>query len=1034
METNERSEPQWQLPSSLPEEPPPRLRALRRHWGTLVILLAVLAAALILPHLSWYNLSRTARVERGRVLAIGRNGARHDLIIQCPRGPVHLTTEQPTGIYAPQAAKTGDPVLVRFGADGPSLGPEVREGALLALIAVFCVVLALAGGPRALRAAVSLLVAFLLLLVVLIPLTLRGWSPLLVTVALSVVIAGGTIGLVAGRGRKSLAAFLGVLGGLLLAVGASLAVSWQLSLTGLSVDFAQYRELGRIFWQAEPLWKVDFAGLLVAGVVLSCLGAAMDVAITVATAVQEVVTNRPDLSRREVVRSGLSVGHAAVWMTAATLFFVLLGAGMEPFLARMGQHSGQGWMRLLSYEEMAVLVVRLAIAGLTMALVAPLTALFAGLLLAKGTPRSARQEGARGGPRFSPGALGRMLVVALFAVIVALGLVLADRLALGTIPEQAAQPDEAGFVAEQALARVLRVREPSVEHGSERPSSRGLPFAWHLVACQLLTGKFAGQTVLTNKIDHPNPDWNIVVREGELVILELAARGPITNVNFRKPALRYRDALCLLGVLFGALLLFGGWRSVRNTLGVMGIVALLMLWLFPLLLRGADPLSQTALFSAAVVGGVLLLFYGWDRKALAALAGTLGALAVVTLVMALASRWLKLHGLESAAGRWLLELREHGFQAFDYRGLMLAGLLVAVLGVTLDTSVSIAAGIEEVYRTHPAIERKAAVASGLAIGRDVMGVCATTFVFASIGVRLPMLLLPAAADLAPAEIVNTEAGCIEIVRILACGIGLLATAPLTTLAAVAIFRRGAAKPRRAGPRAARWWTGGTLLVEAVAIVALSVAIARQRPFEPREAPRFASLEAGTFEAVVDAANDLLARYDYPQAILLLWSAQERGIARSEIGLRLAHLYFDYHNYINYYEQSSLPPGMRATGATDQTGGKWAVHAEAELRAALAEEPAYTPANHEMGRLLASQGRAAEAIPYLEAAAEAEPDDVELLCDLAAACTLTERFQKAEAVAARLVQMAPDHPRVKQLLESLKAGEPQRRPAAAPEGK
>ena len=33
------------------------------------------------------------------------------------------------------------------------------------------------------------------------------------------------------------------------------------------------------------------------------------------------------------------------------------------------------------------------------------------------------------------------------------------------------------------------------------------------------------------------------------------------------------------------------------------------------------------------------------------------------------------------------------------------------------------------------------------------------------------------ADLSPAELVNTEAGCVEIVRILACGIGLLAAAP-----------------------------------------------------------------------------------------------------------------------------------------------------------------------------------------------------------------------------------------------------------------
>ncbi|MFW6162334.1 MAG: YibE/F family protein, partial [Planctomycetota bacterium] len=426
-------------------------------------------------------------------------------------------------------------------------------------------------------------------------------------------------------------------------------------------------------------------------------------------------------------------------------------------------------------------------------------------------------------------------------------------------------------------------------------------------------------------------------------------------------------------------------------------------------------------FSTLVVGGVLLLFYGWDRKALAALAGTVGALAVVVAVTAAASHGLKLTGLDTPGARYLVELFEHPPHVrFDYRGLLLAGLLVAVLGVAIDTSVSIAAGIEELYRTHPGIERRAAFASGLAIGRDVMGVCATTFVFASVGVRLPLLLMPAAADLTPAEVVNTEAGCVVVVRLLAGGIGLLATAPLTTLAAVALFSRPATGRRRTGLTRGRAIAGIAACL--VGAAALGVLVARTPPHPPVERPRFESLDAGSFEAVEKEANALLEDYGYPQAILLLWRAADRGIGGITPHLVLAELYRDYLRYLRYYEQEGLPERVRRRWAATTTAAAqraWMVHRIAEYEAALRLEPDHPRVHQGLGRLLCQADRPAEAIPHYRAALDATPDDVDLLCDLAIAYTRTGQPDRADPLAARLERLAPDHPRVRQLLGRLR---------------
>jgi len=91
----------------------------------------------------------------------------------------------------------------------------------------------------------------------------------------------------------------------------------------------------------------------------------------------------------------------------------------------------------------------------------------------------------------------------------------------------------------------------------------------------------------------------------------------------------------------------------------------------------------------------------------------------------------------------------------------------------------------------------------------------------------------------------------------------------------------------------------------------------------------------------------------------------------------------------------------------------------ELQAAVEAEPGNGHAHQGLGRLLCRAGRAGEAIPHFRAALEAAPDDVELLCDLATAHTLVGEPEKADPIARRLETLAPDHPRVKELLERLR---------------
>jgi tetratricopeptide (TPR) repeat protein len=210
------------------------------------------------------------------------------------------------------------------------------------------------------------------------------------------------------------------------------------------------------------------------------------------------------------------------------------------------------------------------------------------------------------------------------------------------------------------------------------------------------------------------------------------------------------------------------------------------------------------------------------------------------------------------------------------------------------------------------------------------------------------------------------------------------------------------------------------VAEAVLALALLWGVARTQPHEEIEAPGFESVASGDFGAVANEGDMLLAAWDYPRAILLLWRAADAGIEPAACHTHVARLFYDYQAYLGHHERGGLPEAaqeqwVRRAGAA---GRGWAAYARAELRTARALAPDDFAANYGLGQLLCSEERVAEGIPYLRAALRAQPDHVELLLDLAAALTREGENDEARELADRLQTLAPDHPRLKPLLDAL----------------
>ncbi|MDQ2636375.1 MAG: YibE/F family protein, partial [Actinomycetota bacterium] len=194
-----------------------------------------------------------------------------------------------------------------------------RTWPLIALAAVFAVVVVAVARWRGLRALIGIVVAFLVLVVFLLPALRDGAAAVPVAVLASAVILYAVIYLAHGVSLRTSAALLGTLTSLLLATVLSWAAIELAHLTGLSED--QNNTV------AAYLGDVSITGLLLAGFIIGSLGVLNDVTVTQASTVFELAELEGS-SRRTVFVGAMRVGRDHIASTVYTLVLAYAGSAL----------------------------------------------------------------------------------------------------------------------------------------------------------------------------------------------------------------------------------------------------------------------------------------------------------------------------------------------------------------------------------------------------------------------------------------------------------------------------------------------------------------------------------------------------------------------------------------------------------------------------------------------------------------------------------------------------------------------------------
>ena len=345
-----------------------------------------------------------AEYEKGRVVQILTDSTFADEASDGGyRGEQLLLVDVLSGQY------TGEQLLVQNFV-GPLYGVPVREGdevaliistyadgrhmatvfeynripALAIVLGLFFLVTVLVGRKTGLKSLLALVITVLCLFSILLPLLLRG-APTLPTVFLvCVYITVVSFVILGGVQRKSLCAMLGTVAGTGIALLFAL-----LAQTLCRVDGLRISEVEPLLQLRQTGTPIGLRGLLVAGVVISALGAVMDVAMSIASALEEVHAANPELGFGRLFRSGMNIGQDLVGTMTNTLILAFLGSSFTLILYLFSL--GLSRYQLLPSAYLAMETISGVSSSIGMILAIPLTAAVSALWLS----RSRKTEAAK---------------------------------------------------------------------------------------------------------------------------------------------------------------------------------------------------------------------------------------------------------------------------------------------------------------------------------------------------------------------------------------------------------------------------------------------------------------------------------------------------------------------------------------------------------------------------------------------------------------------------------------------------------------
>lgn len=302
---------------------------------------------------------------------------------------------------------------------------------------------------------------------------------------------------------------------------------------------------------------------------------------------------------------------------------------------------------------------------------------------------------------------------------------------------------------------------------------------------ELTSGDKSGQKIVIDNSALPALS-SVRYSKGDQVIVAYLKNPDGGDVYYIVDYLR-RDALFWLFAIFAVLVLLVSREKGFWSLVGMGFTFLIIfVWIVPQISNGQNPVLIAILGSAIIVPVTFYLSHGLNRKTTAAVIGTTISLIITGILSTIAISTAKLSGYANEQAGFIQSIKGG---TFDIQGLLLAGIIISVLGILDDVTVTQSSVVQELKKANEKLNLAQLYFRAMSVGRDHIASVVNTLVIVYVGASLPLLILFVNNPAPFTEVINYEVIAEEVIRTLVSSIGLVLSIPITTLLAAWIFSR-----------------------------------------------------------------------------------------------------------------------------------------------------------------------------------------------------------------------------------------------------
>jgi len=336
------------------------------------------------------------------------------------------------------------------------------------------------------------------------------------------------------------------------------------------------------------------------------------------------------------------------------------------------------------------------------------------------------------------------------------------------------------------IIEILREQEKITENGSSIIQQN--------IKLKGLSGQWKNKEFVFYGISDIFVTKSHVYKKGDKVVVTHTKDPEGKDVFYINDYVRTNNIYVLVLVFILTIIIIGKWKGLKALIGLLVSFAVIMKFIIPYILAGRSPLPVAIIGSFLILLAIIYITEGFNKKSHLAIVSILFSLLITALLSIFFTSFIKLTGMAQEETIYLVGI---GKEMINFKGLLLAGIMIGTLGVLDDIVISQIETVKQIKKANPRLSKKATFKMAYEVGSSHLGAVINTLFLAYAGVSLPLLILFYIGQepfLSFSQVINNEIIATEITRTLVGVVGLTLAIPITNFLAVYFYSSATKKP------------------------------------------------------------------------------------------------------------------------------------------------------------------------------------------------------------------------------------------------